>query len=170
LNHPDKTRVLLLIKSLGLGGAERLIADSMRHMDRDRFEYEVAYFVPWKNQLVPEIEAAGIPVHCLNIGRSYDPRAILRLSGLLRSRSYSVVHSHLPMAGVAARLARFLTRKVDGVVYTEHNVLSAYNPLMHILDRITFRMDDATIAVSERAGAPAQISRDDHERCRNWQR
>ncbi len=61
-----KSKILLLIKSLGLGGAERLLVDSLPYLDRERFAYQVAYLVPWKATLVPQIEAAGIPVTCLD--------------------------------------------------------------------------------------------------------
>jgi hypothetical protein len=41
-----RTVVLVVIKGLGIGGAERLIAESARFWDRDRFDYRVAYLLP----------------------------------------------------------------------------------------------------------------------------
>ena len=38
------------------------------HLDRERFDYEVAYLLPWKDALAKEIADQGIPVHCLNGG------------------------------------------------------------------------------------------------------
>jgi glycosyltransferase involved in cell wall biosynthesis len=67
-----KAKILLLIKSLGLGGAERLLVDSLPYLDQKRFAYEVAYLVPWKATLVPQIEAAGLPVTCLGQGSILD--------------------------------------------------------------------------------------------------
>lgn len=61
--------ILLLIKSLGLGGAERLLVDSLPFLDRARFEYQIAYLVPWKDTLVPHFVEAGMPVWCLGEGR-----------------------------------------------------------------------------------------------------
>ena len=52
-----RTRVLWLVKGLGPGGAERLLVQHARLGHRDRFEYEVAYLLPWKEHLVPEFEA-----------------------------------------------------------------------------------------------------------------
>ena len=57
-------RVLILIKGLGIGGAEKLISEGSRYWDRERFEYSVAYALPWKDQLVAELESSGIPVGC----------------------------------------------------------------------------------------------------------
>jgi hypothetical protein len=42
----NRHRILVLIKGLGLGGAERLIVDSLPYLDRDRFEYELGYLLP----------------------------------------------------------------------------------------------------------------------------
>ena len=61
-------RILLLIKGLGRGGAEQILASSVPHLDRERFDYEVAYLLPWKDALAKEIADQGIPVHCLNGG------------------------------------------------------------------------------------------------------
>ena len=44
--------VLVAVKGLGIGGAEKLIAESARLWDRDSFDYRVAYALPWKDQLV----------------------------------------------------------------------------------------------------------------------
>jgi hypothetical protein len=55
-----QVRVLWLIKGLGLGGAERLLVAALPYLNRDEFEYEVGYFLPWKDALVPQLEAAGL--------------------------------------------------------------------------------------------------------------
>jgi hypothetical protein len=50
-------RVFHLIKGLGRGGAEILLADGPRLSDRRRFEYAFGYFVPHKRAVAAEIEA-----------------------------------------------------------------------------------------------------------------
>ena len=58
-------RVLLVIKCLGYGGAERLLVDMVAARDRRSFDYEVAYVLAAENTLVPAIEDEGVPVHAL---------------------------------------------------------------------------------------------------------
>ena len=116
-------RVLWLAKGLGRGGAEQLLAGCARHVDRNRFDVEVAYVLPWKDALVPELRAVGIPVFCLNGGRPADPRWALRLRRLAHERGYDLVHTHMPVPAVAARILL----GGDGVgrprlVHTEHNL------------------------------------------------
>jgi glycosyltransferase involved in cell wall biosynthesis len=143
-----RARVLLLIKGLGIGGAERLLEAAIPHLDRGRFDYQVAYLLPWKAALVPPFEAAGIPVHNLGMRLAGDPRVLARLVGLLRRERIDLVHAHLPVAGIWARVAARLTG-TSRVVYTEHNVPERYAPVTRELNRCTFRMNDVVIAVSE---------------------
>ena len=43
----EPTRVLWLIERLG--PAERLLAGALLYLDREAFDYQVGYFLPWKD-------------------------------------------------------------------------------------------------------------------------
>jgi len=58
----DRTRVLWLIKGLGAGGAEQLLVNALPHLDHERFEYHVAYILPWKADNVGVRRFAGVDV------------------------------------------------------------------------------------------------------------
>lgn len=141
-------RVLILIKGLGLGGAERLLERSIPYLNREQFDYRLAYLLPWKNALVQPFEAAGIPVQCLNVRFPFDPGALTRLIALLRRERIDLVHAHLPIPGVLARLAKSRAN-VRAVVYTEHGVPSRTRIASRLLSAATYRMNDAVIAVSD---------------------
>ncbi|MGQ0549352.1 MAG: glycosyltransferase [Armatimonadota bacterium] len=145
---PERARILLLIKGLGIGGAERLLEASLPFLNRDRFVYRVAYMLPWKRALVPSFEAAGVPVHDLNMRVEGDPRAFMRLVRLVRRERIDLIHAHLPMAGVWGRIAAPLAGR-PRVVYTEHNVPQRYSLPMRILNHCTYRLNDTVIAVSD---------------------
>ncbi|MDR7519629.1 MAG: glycosyltransferase [Armatimonadota bacterium] len=144
----DRVRVLLLIKGLGLGGAERLLERAIPYFDRRRFDYCLAYLLPWKNALVPVFEAAGIPVFCLDMRSVVDVGVLGRLTRLLRDEGIDLVHAHLPLPGVLARLAkrRGATR---WVVYTEHSLPSRHRLATRCLNLATYGLNDAVIAVSD---------------------
>ena len=80
-----RSKVLWLIKGLGPGGAERLLTTAIPHIDRSAFDYEVAYCLPHDNDLVPEFKSADIPVFCLDLKTSLDPRGPYRLFRLLQN-------------------------------------------------------------------------------------
>ncbi len=148
------TRILILIKGLGRGGAEQLIVNAARHMDRGAFDYEVAYLLPWKDALVPALEGAGLPVHCLDGGRG--PRWVGRLRRLVRHRAIELVHVHSPYAAVGARLA--LPRRVR-MVYTEHNVWPRYHRATYWANMATFWRNDRVFAVSDEVRASIRYPR-----------
>lgn len=144
----DRPRVLLLIKGLGVGGAERLLEASLPHLDRERFDYRCGYLLPWKTALVPAFAASGVPVYDLAMRTPGDPRVLARLVRLLRRERIDLIHAHLPVAGVWGRVAARLAG-VRSVVYTEHNVPQRYAPATRLLNRWTYKMNDVVIAVSD---------------------
>lgn len=144
-NTGDRTRVLILIKGLGLGGAENLIAESAPLWDRSVFEYRVAYLLPWKNQLVAKLTDRGIPVACLDWRGPTDIGGLIRLRRLLREWRPEIVHSHLPLASILGRVAASSSKNV----YTEHNVVDFYRQPTKTVNRVTYRLNDVVIAVSE---------------------
>lgn len=154
-----KTKVLILIKSLGLGGAERLLVDSLPYLDRARFEYHVGYLLPWKGFLVPQLERAGIAVHCLGgpvddtpaVGSAGTaiallPRALKRVLALHRRERFDVIQADLPVAGILARFAGKWSSVP--VVYTEHNVQERYHAVTRWFNAVTYGWNRRVLAVS----------------------
>ena len=139
----EKPRVLVLIKGLGIGGAEKLISEGARFWDREGFDYSVAYVLPWKDQLVGDLEGLGVRVEMIGGPRGLTPRTLSRLHDLIRRRGIDLVHAHLPTMGVVARLASPVP-----VVYTEHNMSDSYRPLTRSANRLTYGRNRATMAVS----------------------
>ena len=144
---PVSHRVFHLIKSLGRGGAEVLLAEGLTVADRDRFAYGYGYFLPWKDAIVPELDAQGAEVVCFE---AKDNARILlaarRVAKHLRAWGADVVHAHLPVAGAVARLAGRLAGVP--VVYTEHNLMERYHPLTRRLNLATWGQQAQAIAVS----------------------
>ena len=135
--------ITVLIKGLGIGGAERLITEAAAYWDRDRFEYRVAYLLPWKDQLVAELESKNVPVVMLGSKRGAGPDALVRLRRYVRNSGTDLVHAHLPSAGIIARLASPVP-----VVYTEHNLVGSYRLPTRLLNRLTYARNARLMAVS----------------------
>jgi glycosyltransferase involved in cell wall biosynthesis len=140
-----KHRILHLIKGLGRGGAEQLLKSAARYLDRDRFDFEVAYVLAHKDALVPELEEAGMRVHCLKGGSK--PDWLPRLRRLVRRRQIDLVHSHSPMVAAGARAALFGTSVRR--VYTEHNVWECYHRATYWANLLTFPRSQHVFAVSD---------------------
>jgi glycosyltransferase involved in cell wall biosynthesis len=148
-----RARVLVLIKGLGLGGAERLVVDLMAHRDREHFDYEVASVLAGHDELAPALAEAGVAVHRLGARASTDLRWVARLRRLLHAGGYDVVHSHLPYAASFARLAvlSLPPGRRPALVYTEHSLWNKAAVLTRALNRATVGLDRALIVVSPAA-------------------
>ena len=134
----------MLVKGLGLGGAERLVAESVVHAADagSRFDYEVAFVLPWKDQLVGRLRERGVTVMCIGGARGSLGRAALTLRSM--SRSFDLVHAHLPATGIISRMV-----SKAPVVYTEHNIASSYRLPTRMLNRTTYGRNTAVTAVSD---------------------
>lgn len=132
--------VLVLVKGLGIGGAEKLLSEGARFWDRDAFDYHVAYWLAHKDQLAGELGALGVPVHVLD---GPVPRLPFSLRRLVKRIGADIVHAHLPTAGVLARVASPVP-----VVYTEHNLADSYAALTRIANRVTYARQAVAIACS----------------------
>jgi len=148
-----RPRILLLIKGLGLGGAERLLVDVVASRDRARFDYEVAYVLAGQAALVPAMEATGVPVHALGGTASADLRWTVALRRLLVRGRFDVVHCHLPYTAAFGRLVALSVppRYRPQLVYTEHSLWNKAAVVTKALNRATVGIDGALIVVSEAA-------------------
>ncbi|MEX0666275.1 MAG: glycosyltransferase [Acidimicrobiia bacterium] len=160
---PPRPRVLWLTKGLGRGGTERLLVGGALFLDRDRFDVEVAYLLPWKDAFVPELESQGIAVHCLGARRLADPRWVTRLRRLVRTGGFDIVHTHMPLPAVTARL--MARHGVPVIVHTEHNLWPRYRWATRWANSLTYRRNRAVIAVS---GAVADSIRRPRRRAATW--
>ncbi len=125
-----------------------LLSESLPYADRERFEYRYAYFLPWKDAMVPALEANGADVTCVPARNNFQILlAARRLAALLDSWETDLVHCHLPIAGVVGRIAGAMA-KVP-VVYTEHNKQERYHWITRWLSHRTWKMQSRVVAVSE---------------------
>jgi L-malate glycosyltransferase len=143
-----KIKVLHIIKSLGRGGAEMLLPETLKLHDRDRFEFHYIYFLPWKDQMVSALENAGGKVTCLaaknNLQLLLHYRKIIRYC---KEHNIQLIHAHLPWAGFVSRAVHKLTG--IPLLYTEHNMQERYHFLTKYINHWTFNSQSLGIGVSE---------------------
>src|SRR5689334_22524615 len=105
VHDAQPVQVLHIIKSLGRGGAEILLPETLRQHNKEKFNFHYIYFLPWKNQVVGEIEREGGKVVCIP---AKNNAAILftvrRIADYVRKNNIKLIHCHLPWAGMAGRL------------------------------------------------------------------
>ena len=150
---PPRLEVLLAIKGLGHGGAERLLVDMVAAGDQRSFAYQVAYVLDTADAFVPVLRWNGTTVHPLGAVGNLDLRWLLAFRRLLLSHHYDIVHFHLPYTAALGRLvvASLPRRRRPVTLYTEHSLWNKAAVLVKILNRATIGLDRALIAVSQAA-------------------
>lgn len=147
-----RIRVLLAIKGLGHGGAERLLLDTVVAGDTTAFDYEVAYVMASADTLAPTIAAHGIPVHALGATSNVDLRWVPRFRRLVDEGRFDVVHFHLPYTAALGRLAVLtISAPRPATLYTEHSLWNKVSPPVKALNRISVGTDRSVLAVSDAA-------------------
>jgi L-malate glycosyltransferase len=151
-----RIKVLHLIKSLGRGGAEKLIPETALIHNREKFEFHCLYFYHQKQNIVDELEAAGIQVHLIPSGNLGLFLQVKKVTEFVMEQQFDILHAHLPWAGI---LARFVGKKLPiPIVYTEHNTWERYNKLSYWGNRLTFKHQDVAIAVSNEVALSMQLN------------
>jgi L-malate glycosyltransferase len=157
-------RVLLVVDSLEVGGAERHVVDLASALHRKGYEVEVACSIA--GGLSKPLEEAGVPVRPLTrrlVKRRVSLAYARGIRKLLREGRFDLVHAHIYASAVAAAIA---TRGTGlPVVITEHTEASWQNRWARRCSQWTYRRARRIISVStpierrliERDGVPPQL-------------
>lgn len=144
----QKIKILHIIKSLGRGGAEVLLPETIKLHDKDKFQFHIIYFLPWKNQMVKSIELAGGKVSCFSATNNFKLlQQYPKVVKYCKENAIDLIHCHLPWSGFLGRIV-FSKTKIP-VVYTEHNIQERYHPATKFLNKITFNSQSLALGVSE---------------------
>ena len=141
-------RILHVIDSLDLGGAQEALLHLLACADRARFSFEVAS-MHRDGVYGDRIRALGIPVHSLSPHKAV-PLYLPRLFLLLRRRRFDAVHCHLLAANILAKPVAAAAGVRIRFSHDQANDAARHrNPVLRSLDRWTNRLSTHIFAVSE---------------------
>ena len=107
-------RILVVIDSLGYGGAERLLASLLPRFNQKYFKFDVVVLFQ-DLSLKNEIESNGINV--LEIGGLYENRwsifkILYRLKSILSNNDYDIIWGHLFFGNIYSALSSYFFPKL----------------------------------------------------------
>ncbi|MDO8463546.1 MAG: glycosyltransferase [bacterium] len=140
-------RLVHILTSFDIGGAEQLVLDIVRRLDRKRFDVRVIAVVRG-GPLRAEFHEAGIPTDVVGKRTTIGLEAIRHLTADLRTPTPHIVHTHLFGGDTWGRIAAFRAG-VPHVVSTEHNVNLDEGPVKRMVKRRLAQRTDRIIAVSD---------------------
>lgn len=139
-------RILHVIASLEIGGAQRLLADLLP-LQASSESVDLLVYKRVYNDFEKSIEHAGIRIINLDEHRFRNPSIILKLRSIFKE--YDVVHAHLFPSIYWASLAA-IGLKVK-LVYTEHSTTNSRRNKWYFrpVERIMYSKYDRIISISE---------------------
>jgi len=153
----DPVRILFVVGNFVAGGAERHLLELWSRMDRNRFAVEIACFRR-EGQFLPEVEALGLPIVDLEVGRRiYGPsgiRGLVRLvNETLRFRPHAI-HGYLFGPDLFAVVAGRVTG-VPVTVVAKRNVDAFQSPRQRAVERLVYSFATHVTAVSDAVATTA---------------
>jgi glycosyltransferase involved in cell wall biosynthesis len=104
-----KTRLVLIIPTMDLGGAEKQLALLAENLPRDEFEVHVCLLTR-DGPRSESIRKSGIPVTVIGKRFKADPTALLRLKRVIKDLSPHIVHTWLFAANSFGRAAALMAK------------------------------------------------------------
>jgi glycosyltransferase involved in cell wall biosynthesis len=164
-NHAN--RILILVTTLGFGGAEKQVVSLATELKTRGWEVAIASLVSatslrslaWASEYLlcaRQLENQQIQVHSLDMRRGVpDFTAIFRLRSLIRNFRPDVVHCHMFHANILGRITRLFCR-IPVLICTAHSIRENSQqggPTWHkeLLYRVTDKLADQTTIIC-RAG------------------
>jgi len=142
-------RILQIINSLQIGGAQRLLADFLPLMNRQH-DVELLTLKDDPSPFAQQLHEVGIKMHCLNIKSLYNPLVALKIRQFLkRQPRYDIIHVHLFPALYWVPLATAGMRQ--HLIWTEHSTSNRRQQKLFFryADRMAYSQYDKIICISQ---------------------
>ncbi len=141
-----RKRVLYVIWSLDLGGAEQVVLNLVQSIDPKRFEPQVLC-LNGKGRYAEVLERRGIKISAMNKRPKFDPLLIPRMVRFIKKERIDLIHTHLFTSNLWGRIAAWLSGVP--VIATEHNQDIWKKPFHFFIDRVLFNATGKIIFVSK---------------------
>lgn len=150
-------KILFLITSLDVGGAERQVLDLAERLTQKGHEVLIVYMTGRGALISPGMSITTLGLGCTKSGLSFI-RCIFRVQSLVRQFKPDVMHSHMYHANIVARIARLIVR-VPRLICTAHSNneggclrMFAYR-ITNFIASITTNVSQGAVDAFERKGA-----------------
>lgn len=140
-------RILHIITSLEIGGAQRLLSDLIPIQKRQGLDVELLVNVRVENDFTKKIQESGVKIMSLESPNLYSIFNVIRLRRIIKS--YDVIHVHLfPSIYWAAIASMGLRTKT---VYTEHSTFNKRRSKAYFrpIEKYIYKQYDRIISISK---------------------
>ncbi|KYG90281.1 hypothetical protein A0U40_08580 [[Bacillus] sp. KCTC 13219] len=146
-------KILHIIPTLGAGGAEKLLVDTIEEMLKQGIPCDVIVLTKENNFFGESLSQLNITLHYSSYSNVYDPRNILFIKRIMQQGNYDCVHTHLFSAQLFTSIANALTKNKLPLVTTEHstNNRRREKKIFYYLDSWMYKQYERIISITEGA-------------------
>jgi len=118
-----KIKVLFAIGNLNIGGAEKLVINQIKNLDRDKFEPHLCTLFPANKNNYADVffDLSGIPYHQFLFRGPFDAVSWLKTFWFLRREKFDILCCHLFESNFIIRLLNLFTGAKPVFIF-EHNI------------------------------------------------
>jgi len=114
-----KTKILYIITGLDIGGAEILLLNIVKNLNRDLFNCSVLY-LKGNADISRQFSELNIDVYDNSRYSFFNPYKYWKIFDLIRHKNFDIVHSHLIHSNLIARIIGKASN-VKVIINSEHN-------------------------------------------------
>ncbi len=139
-------KVMHIISSLKMGGAETLLCDLVEQLNTKNIQQVVVFIHP--GPMIESLRTLGIPLyHLRGAVCLFDPVFFVRLYRIIKKEKPNCIHASLWAANVVARIVGRITK--IPVICALHNNNDQNGTVRNIIDALSLWLADEIVSVSE---------------------
>lgn len=143
----DRIKILYVITSLGIGGAERLLLSYLKLLNHQKYDFHVIALREKPDDLLEEISLHS-EVSVLGIRSAFSPSVVFRLVKLINQIKPDIIHSHLFQARFYTAIAHLISKRGILITHKHNNVNPKKHNVFIILEMISIFLSKKVIAIS----------------------
>lgn len=151
----EPLRILHVLHALGCGGAENMLMNIYRNIDREKIQFDFLVHTDQKTYFDTDIEKMGGKIYRIPYFNGFNFRSYFKaLNSFFANNNYKIVHGHL---GSCAALYLYVAKKYGAyTIAHSHSTKPIYFTAKNLMYRIysypTRYIADYFFACSEKAG------------------
>ena len=125
LDKDTKINILLLTTGLGLGGAERVVLDVCKNINKDKYEVSVIG-ISSQDELIENFYNSKIHVDVLNYKKTISKffNSLIDISKHINNHKIQIVHAHMFHTLIIGCLIKIFHRNIK-LIFTSHNTFQS---------------------------------------------
>jgi glycosyltransferase involved in cell wall biosynthesis len=140
-----------LINDLGSGGAQRVIMNLAREIDREDFLPIIGIWgKKWGHELIEHAKQSNVEVIDFQAKSKFDFKSFYNIYSYLSKNSIDTLHTHLFRMHVIGRIAGKCA-KTPWIVSTHHNLFQSNHIILRLLEKLTSPLSNVITSVSRTA-------------------